>query len=137
MDCSPPGSSAHGILQARILERVATVLPRGGGSSRPWARTCISCLAGGFFTSEPLGNKYLWFTREPATRTRKGDRHSAPEGAKKQSAEQSGDEPRKAWEGTPQRGTGPPGGGDGEELGNTVSHGGGLGSSQGAVSWGV
>ena len=23
MDCSPPGSSVHGILQARILERVA------------------------------------------------------------------------------------------------------------------
>ena len=33
MDCSPPGSSAHGILQARILEWVA--MPSSRGSSRP------------------------------------------------------------------------------------------------------
>ena len=44
MDCSPPGSSVHGILQARILERVAS--PSSRGSS--WPR-----LAGGFFTIEP------------------------------------------------------------------------------------
>ena len=29
MDCSPPGSSAHGILQARILEWVAMPSSRG------------------------------------------------------------------------------------------------------------
>ena len=29
MDCSPPGSSVHGILQARILEWVAISFPRG------------------------------------------------------------------------------------------------------------
>ena len=28
MDCSPPGSSVHGILQARILEWIAISLPR-------------------------------------------------------------------------------------------------------------
>ena len=33
MDCSPPGSSAHGILQARILEWVA--IPFSRGSSQP------------------------------------------------------------------------------------------------------
>ena len=33
MDCSPPGSSVHGILQARILEWVAT--PSFRGSSQP------------------------------------------------------------------------------------------------------
>src|SRR5574340_872311 len=33
MDCSPPGSSVHGILKARILERVAISFSRG--SSRP------------------------------------------------------------------------------------------------------
>ena len=33
MDCSPPGSSVHGILQARILERAA--MPSSRGSSRP------------------------------------------------------------------------------------------------------
>ena len=33
MDCSPPGSSVHGILQARILECVP--IPFSGGSSQP------------------------------------------------------------------------------------------------------
>ena len=33
MDCPPPGSSAHGILQARILEWVA--IPSSRGSSQP------------------------------------------------------------------------------------------------------
>ena len=54
MDGSPPGSSVHGILQARILEWV--VVPSSRGSSRPRGWTCISCLAGGFFTTEPLGS---------------------------------------------------------------------------------
>ena len=40
VDCSPPASSVHGILQARILEWVAT--PSFRGSSRPRDRTCIS-----------------------------------------------------------------------------------------------
>ena len=34
MDCSPPGSSVHGTLQARMLERVA--IPFSRGSTRPW-----------------------------------------------------------------------------------------------------
>ena len=34
MDCSPPGSSVHGILQARILERVAVPSSRGSPQSR-------------------------------------------------------------------------------------------------------
>ena len=48
MDCSPPGSSVHGILQARILERVA--MPSSGGSSQPRDRTQVSLIGGGFFT---------------------------------------------------------------------------------------
>ena len=40
MDCSPPGSSVHGILQARILEWV--VMPSFRGSSWPWNRIRIS-----------------------------------------------------------------------------------------------
>ena len=44
MDYSPPGSSLHGILQARILEWVAISFSRGS-SSRPRARTCISCIS--------------------------------------------------------------------------------------------
>ena len=34
LDCSPPGSSVHGILQARILERVARPSSRGSSQSR-------------------------------------------------------------------------------------------------------
>ena len=51
MDCSPLGSSVHGILQARILEWVA--LPSSRGSSRPRDQSCVSCvsrIAGRFFT---------------------------------------------------------------------------------------
>ena len=42
MDCSPPGFSVHGILQARILEWVA--MPFSRGSSRPRDQTHVSCL---------------------------------------------------------------------------------------------
>ena len=48
MDCSLPGSSVHGILQARILEWVAILF--FGGSSQPWDRTQVSHIAGRFFT---------------------------------------------------------------------------------------
>ena len=40
MDCSPPGSSVHGILQARTLEWVAVPSSRGSSRSRDW--TCTS-----------------------------------------------------------------------------------------------
>ena len=40
VDCSPPGSSAHGILQARILEWVA--MPFSRGSSQPRDQTRVS-----------------------------------------------------------------------------------------------
>ena len=54
MDCSLPGSSVHGILQARILEWVALSCSRG--SSQPRDRTWVSCIAGRRFT--------IWATRE-------------------------------------------------------------------------
>ena len=47
-DCSPPGSSVHEILQARILEWV--VIPFSRGSSQPWGQTWVSCITGRFFT---------------------------------------------------------------------------------------
>ena len=53
MDCSPPGSSVHGIFRARILEWVAISFSRG--FSRPRDRTCVCCTAGNFFTTEPSG----------------------------------------------------------------------------------
>ena len=54
MDCSPLGSSVHGILQARILEWVA--IPFSRGASWPRNRTWGSCITGKFFT--------IWATRE-------------------------------------------------------------------------
>ena len=50
MDCSPPVSPVNGILQARILEWVAT--PRGSSQPRDQTTFLISpALAGGFFTT--------------------------------------------------------------------------------------
>ena len=43
MDCSPPGSSVRGILQARTLEWVAISSSRGSSWRRD--RICISCLS--------------------------------------------------------------------------------------------
>ena len=59
MDCSPPGSSVHGISKARILEWAAISFSNGSFQPRDW--NCVSCiaspaLAGRFFTTEPL----LW-----------------------------------------------------------------------------
>ena len=53
-DCSPPGSSVHGILQARILEWVAIPFSRGSSWPRDW--TWVSCIIGRVFT--------VWVTRE-------------------------------------------------------------------------
>ena len=58
MDCSPPGSSAHGIFQARILKWTVIFYPRA--SSRPRERThvpCISCTGRGILLPlEPPGS---------------------------------------------------------------------------------
>ena len=54
MDCSPPGSSVHGILQERLVQWVA--IPFSKGSSWPRDQTQVSCIAGRFFT--------IWTTRE-------------------------------------------------------------------------
>ena len=48
MNCSPPGSSVHGIFQARVLEWVAISFSRD--------RTQVSCIASRHFT--------IWATRE-------------------------------------------------------------------------
>ena len=56
MDCSPPGSSVHGILQSRILEWVVMLSSRG--SSQPRYRTCVSCTVGRFFSTEPPGKPH-------------------------------------------------------------------------------
>ena len=55
VDCSLPGSSVCGILQARILEWVAIPFSRGSSWPRDW--TWVSCNAGSFIT--------IWATRAP------------------------------------------------------------------------
>ena len=52
VDCSPPGSTVHGILQARILEWVTISFSRG--SSWPRDRTQVPHIGGRHF--------YLWAT---------------------------------------------------------------------------
>ena len=54
LECSPPGSSVRGILQARILEWVA--IPFSKGSSQPRNWTLVSCIVGRFFA--------VWATRK-------------------------------------------------------------------------
>ena len=52
MDCSPPGSSIHGIFQARILEWGAISFSRGSSWPRDWTWvSCVSCTTGRFFTT--------------------------------------------------------------------------------------
>ena len=53
MDCSPLGSSVHGILQARILEWVA--IPSPQDLPDPGIKTKSPALAGTFFATEPPG----------------------------------------------------------------------------------
>ena len=54
IDCSPPGSSVHGISQAKTLEWVA--ISFSGASSWPRDQTCISCIG--------RQTLYRWATRE-------------------------------------------------------------------------
>ena len=54
MDCSPPGSSVHGVLQAGVLEWVPISFSRGSSRPRDW--TCVSC------TGKQI--LYSWATRE-------------------------------------------------------------------------
>ena len=54
MDCSPPSSPVHRILQAKILEWVAISFSKRSSQPRDW--TQVSHIAGRFFT--------IWATRE-------------------------------------------------------------------------
>ena len=64
-DCSPPGSSVHGILQARTLEWVAVFfsgdLPAPGIEPMP---PVLPSLAGGFFTTEPPGKITIFLDKK-------------------------------------------------------------------------
>ena len=59
MDCNPPGSSVHGILQARILELVVISLSTGSSWHRDQVHiSCVSCIAGGFLTTWAIGETH-------------------------------------------------------------------------------
>ena len=64
MDCSPPGSSVHGIFQARTLEWVG--IPFSRGSSQPRDQTQVSCIAGRYLSyqgsPETLSNSLMSFS---------------------------------------------------------------------------
>ena len=46
MSCSPPGSTAHGIFQARMLKWVAISFSRGSSQPRDWTSiSCVSCIS--------------------------------------------------------------------------------------------
>ena len=68
MDCSSPGSSVHGILQARILEWFS--IPFWRGLSQPRDLTQVPCIPSRFFTvwtkkEVPIQNKKNFFKVNP------------------------------------------------------------------------
>ena len=64
MGCSPPGSSVHGLLQARILEWVA--MPHPGDLPDPGVEVTLLCLLHWQAGSLPLTKpgKAHWSTQE-------------------------------------------------------------------------
>ena len=64
MDCSPPSSSVHGILQVGLLEWVA--MPSSRGPSWCRDRTQVSYIAGGFFTDWASRKPFHWSMASPA-----------------------------------------------------------------------
>ena len=64
MGCSPPGSSAHGIFQARIPECIAISSSRRFSRPRNHSISGVSCIIRGLFTTEPPGKSHtLYYTR--------------------------------------------------------------------------
>ena len=62
MECSLPGSSVHGILQARILEWVAMLSSRGSSQSRDRTHVFynLPALASRFFTTSSIWEAWKW-----------------------------------------------------------------------------
>ena len=61
MDCSPPGSSVHGIFQTRIVEQLPFRTP--GDLLNPGIKRLSlgsPALAGEFFTPAPPGKHFFW-----------------------------------------------------------------------------
>ena len=62
-DCSPPGPSVHGILQARILEWIAIPFSRGSSWPRDWTR--VPCIASRFFIFWVTGKIWIMDAVDP------------------------------------------------------------------------
>ena len=61
MNCSLPGSSDHGIFQARILDQVAVTFSRRSYEPMDWTHvSCISCIGRWFLITETPGNFVLY-----------------------------------------------------------------------------
>ena len=64
MNCSPPGSSVYGIFQPRILEWIAMTSSKGSPQSTDQtcvtSVSCVSCIAGGFFTTRCHLGSPVW-----------------------------------------------------------------------------
>ena len=73
MDCSPPGSPVHGILQARTLEWLPFLPP--GDLPDPGIETVSHALAGRFFTTEPPGKppRLVYLERNEVSQSPVGD----------------------------------------------------------------
>ena len=76
LTCSPPGSSVHGISQARILEWVTMLSSRG--SSWPRDQTCVSCIGrqilyhwANWEAHTDLRFQQLWILESPESRGKK------------------------------------------------------------------
>ena len=76
MDCGPPGSSVRGTSQAKTLEWVA--IPISRASFQPRDRTCISCIAGRFLTTELPGKP-----EEQVVQRQSGIRETEGEGGRR------------------------------------------------------
>ena len=82
MDCSPPGFSVHGILQARILEWVAISFSKGSTWPRDWAHV--------FYIGRQIF--HLGATRETTMKVRRGSQSvTTPYGEHKIPAPDSSD----------------------------------------------
>ena len=68
-DCSPSGSSVHGMLQARILELVAISFSRA--SSQPRDLMCVSCIGKRILL--PLSHRRSPYSKQWSYKTRKED----------------------------------------------------------------
>ena len=71
MDCSPPGSSVHGVLQARILKWVTIPSPRRSSRPRDWTPRLLCLL---HWQADSLPPSHLG---SPMNLLRGGERHSS------------------------------------------------------------